>query len=266
MSLVIRELERLERRIVGAFRCVDATTRVTVDVPLQVEVADARIQRNRSGIFVILAADALPAFTDSFPTQPAAGAVSLTATIRDPSGRYLPRVASLALPRDPSPLHAANGDSLFRPIEVEMHPAGVAPLGVNWSVLRVNVTADGSGDALGGALLRVLGGGKVLARGMTDWRGEALVPVPGVPVTTWSDDENVVVITEIAAQLELVFDPAAGVRTTAANVLAARAPAVMPLVNPDVLEANRAALPNAAQSVQLAAGRSQSISFLLALP
>ena len=133
-------------------------------------------------------------------------------------------------------------------------------------MLRVSVSAATGGDALGGALLRVLNGSTVLARGMTDWRGEALVPVPGVPVTTWSDDPHAVVVTEITAQLEVVFDPATGTRTGAADVSAGRVPAVLPLVDPSVLENNSATLPNATQSVQLAAGRSQTISFPLALP
>jgi hypothetical protein len=268
MTLAITELERQEHRIVAAMRCVDATTRVSVDVPLQVDVVNARIQRNRSGLYVIVAADALASFADSFDEQPATplGSVTLTATIRDISGRYLPRLAALSLPRDPSPLNAALDSSLFKPIEIEMHPASAAPLGANWSVLRVSVSAATGGDALGGALLRVLNGSTVLARGMTDWRGEALVPVPGVPVTTWSDDPNAVVVTEIAAQLEVVFDLTAGTRTSAVDVRAGRAPAVLPLVDPTVLENNSATLPHATQSVQLAAGRSQTISFPLALP
>ncbi|MDB5274929.1 MAG: hypothetical protein JWO58_3296 [Chitinophagaceae bacterium] len=272
MTLAIIELDRQEHRIVAAMRCVDATTRVAVDVPLQVDVANARIQRNRSGLYVIVAADALANFADSFNEQPATalGSVTLTATIRDISGRYLPRVASLSLPRDPSPANAGLDSSLFKPIEIEMHPASAAPLGANWSVLRVSVSAatggDADGDLLGGALLRVLNGSTVLARGMTDWRGEALVPVPGVPVTTWSDDPHAVVVTEITAQLEVVFDPATGTRTSAADGRAGRAPAVLPLVDPSVLESNNATLPHATQSVQLAAGRSQTISFPLALP
>ncbi len=238
-------------------------------MPLQVDVANASIQRNRSGLYVIVTADALADFAAAFdaqPATPALGSVTLTASISDPSGRYLPRLASLVLPRDPSPANAALDTSLFKPIEIEMHPASAAPVGINWSVLRVSVSAATGGDALGGALLRVLNGSTVLARGMTDWRGEALVPVPGVPVTTWSDDPNAVVVTEITAQLEVVFDPAVGTRTSAADVSAGRVPAVLPLVDPDALEKNNATLPNATQSVQLAAGRSQTISFPLALP
>lgn len=268
MSLVIHELERVERRVLGAIRCVDATTQARVDAPLQVVVADANVMQNRSGLYVLSGAIALPEHAAAFDAQPGAplaGSLTLTATIRDPSARYLPRLAAIALPRDPSPLHASLAESLFKPIDIAMHPASVAPVGVNWSVLRVSVNASAGGDALGGALLRVISDGKVIARGMTDWRGEALVPVPGVPVTTWSDDEDVVVVNEISASLELVFDPATGSRTPAADVLAGRSRAAA-LVDPDQLEAQAATLPHAAQAVQLAAGRSQSISFLLALP
>jgi hypothetical protein len=105
-----------------------------------------------------------------------------------------------------------------------------------------------------------------LASGISDERGEALVIVPGVPVTTWSDAPGAVVVSEIAAQLEVVFDPASGRRVPPAEVRAGRAPQVLPLVNPDALEAQRAALPHASLAVQLAAGRSQSVSFPLALP
>jgi hypothetical protein len=86
-----------------------------------------------------------------------------------------------------------------------------------------------------------------------------------VPVTTWSDDPDVVVVTELAAQIEWRFDPDAGTRTPMAQVRAGRAPAVLPLVDPDALEAN-AALPHASRAVSLAAGSSQTLSLPLALP
>ena len=269
MTLVIRELERVESRVLGALRCVDASTRVAVDGPLQVSVPTARIRRNRSGLHVITHAPSLEAHETAFqtpPVLPAVGSVPLTATVHDPLGRYLPRTAAFALPRDPLPANAALPGSLFRPIEVAMYPASVAPIGVNWSVLRATVTDNTSGDALGGALLLVTSGADIIARGLSDWRGEALVAVPGVPVTTWSDDPDAVVVTEIAVQVQAVFDPATGTRTTAADVLAGHAPETLPLVNPDVLEAQRATLPNATLPALLASGRSQPLSFPLALP
>lgn len=272
MTLLMRELERVEHRVLGALRCVDAATRVAVDVPLQITVAGATLRRNRSGLHVVtqviepaeLAAH--EAAFDAPPATPAIGSVALVARISDPSGRYLPRLASLALPRDPLPANAATPGSLFRPIDIALFPASLAPVGVNWAVLRVSLRHDASGDALGGALLLVESSGTVLARGMSDWRGEALVGIPGVPVTTWSDAPDAVVVTEIAAQLTAVFDPARGSRVSAADVRNGRAPAVLPQVDPDALEAQRDALPNASQAVSLATGRSQSLPLALALP
>lgn len=269
MTLMIHELERTESRVLGALRCVDASTGAGIDTPLQVQVAGARIRRNRSGLYVLVQADTLALHEGAFdapPALPATGSLTFTASIEDPSGRYLPRLATFALPRDPLPANAAQAGSLFGAIEVPMFPTGVAPLGANWSVLRVSVRDSTRGDALGGALLRVRSGGEVLARGLSDWRGEALVPVPGVPVTTWSEDPEAVVVSEIAAQLDGTFDALTGTRVSAAQVQAGQAPNTLPRVDPQDLETRFALLPNATQALQLASGRSQSVSFTLALP
>jgi hypothetical protein len=265
-ALLLRELERVETRVLGAVRCVDAVTRTQIDTPLQVQVAGATVRRNRGGLYVLVRADALAAHETAFalpPAAPALGSVALPLTVHDPLGRYLPRRATLALPRDPL---AGQPDSLFTPVELALYPAAAAPTSANWSLLRASVHAEASGDALGGALLLVRADGRVLARGLTDWRGEALVPVPGVPVTTWSDDPDAVVVSELAATLQWVFDPAAGLRTPLAAVQAGRAPAAPPLVDPDGLESRAATLPNATQAVALAAGRSLTLSLVLAVP
>lgn len=269
MTLLMRELERQESRVLGALRFVDANTRVALAGPLQVEVPTARLRRNRSGLHVIVQAQALAAHEAAFlqpPALPALGSVALNASVRDPLGHYLPRLARLVLPRDPLPANAALPGSLFRPLDIAMHPSSVAPLGANWAALRVTVRDDASGDALGGALLLVFSGTDIIARGLSDWRGEALVAVPGVPVTTWSDDPDAVVISEIAVQVQAVFDPAAGTRTPVADVQAGRARAALPLVDPDRLEAQRATLPGATLPSLLAAGRSQGLALAIELP
>jgi hypothetical protein len=269
MTLVLREAERVDSRVLGALHCVDASTRAAVDTPLVVQAAGARIRRNRSGLYVIVQADALASHEAAFdapPGSPALNSVVIAATLQDRSGRYLPRRLHVALPRDAAPAHAGQADSLFRPLQVPMYPAAAAPLGANWAVLRLSLAESSSGDALGGALVIVESSGAIVARGLSDWRGEALVPVPGVPVTTWSDDPHAVVVSEVAAQVHVVYDPAAGTRTPAADVRAGRAPAVLPLADPDDLEARRGTLPMLAHGVQLAAGRPQSLSLALALP
>lgn len=270
MTLVIHELERVERRVLGALRCVDATTGAAIDQALEVEVATpeggaARLLRNRSGLYVITLAPGLEAHAAAYAQPPADAPRAYVATLRDPTGRYLPRLAGITLPRDPDPAHGDQAGSLFRPIDVPLYPSGSAPVGANWAVLRISL-AESGGDRLGGALLRASRNGTVLARGLTDWRGEALLPVSGVPVTTWSDDPDAVVVSELEVQVEAVFDPTAGRRASAAAVAAGRPPATPPVVDPDAIEAARAGLPHAAQAVAIAARREQTLSLVLALP
>jgi hypothetical protein len=269
MMRLLRERERVERRVLGALRCVDATTLALVDDPLIVEAPGARLLRNRSGVYVIRSWTRLAAHEDAFdvpPAAPALGSESLLVEVRDPNGRYLARRIAIALPRDPSPAHAGEADSLFRAVDVPMYPSASAPVGANWVELRVTVSEAASGDALGGALLRVTADTRVLARGLTDWRGEAFVPVAGVPVTTWSTEPGAVVVTEIAASLECYFDAASGTRTTAANVRAGIAPRDPPLPNPQATEDARAGLPQSTTPLLLAAGRALAVAVTLAVP
>lgn len=265
----LRELERVERRVLAALRCIDATTLAAIDDPLAVTAPDVRVGRNRSGLYVVRSWTRLAAHEDAFdqpPAEPPIGSESLPVDVRDPGGRYLSRRVVLALPRDPSPARAAEADSLFRAIDVAMYPGARAPVSANWVELRASVRETASGDALGGALLRVVADGRVLARGLTDWRGEALVPVAGVPVTTWSDDPAAVVVTEIAASLECYFDRAAGTATPSAQVRDGLGPVNPPLPDPEALEAARAGLPQTIAPVVLAAGRSLAVTISLAAP
>jgi hypothetical protein len=187
-------------------------------------------------------------------------------TLHDPSGFYLARTATIALPRDARPENSSNADSLFNPVDVELYRSAAAPLGANWVALRVALSEQASADALGGALMRVRSNGRTLARGLSDWRGEALVPVVGVPITTWSEDENAVVVTAIDATLELFFDPTAGgIRTPAVDVAAGRAPTAAPAPDPARAEANPAALQTEA-AIRLTSGQPLALSIKLDLP
>lgn len=277
----LHELERLEWRVLGALRPVDGVTGMPLRAAngtVQVEAEGARIVRNRSGLFVIHEWERLAAHSRHFeepPENPDPGSEALELVVRDLSGRYLPRIVSVALPRDPDP---EAEDSVFVPLDVPLYPSPTADLGTNWCALRVTVSrnppGDGGGnagarppaDALGGALLRVVSGGRVIARGLTDWRGESLVPVAGVPVTTWSEEEGAVVVSSIAATVEVYFDPDAGTRTSRSLVAAGRPPARLPLVNPDDLEERRAGLSSAQRSLSLAARGTPHLNLGLDLP
>lgn len=282
MSRVLRELERVEHRVLAALRFVDASTGTDVSTPLELRAldGDAVFVRNRSALRIVDSWSRLADHATSFDEAPAApptGSLNLPIAVSDPSGRYLPRRVSLALPRDPDAEEGA--DSLFRAVVVPMYPAAAAATGSNWAVLRVTLTEEGTGDALGGALLIVTRSGsggppgeeeppasaRIVARGLTDGRGEALVAVPGIPMLTFGEDDEAVVVDEVAVTVEAFFDPAAGTRTPAEELLAGRQPPV-PLVDPAVLESESESLPRAALPLAVAARRSQAVSMAIDLP
>lgn len=270
LFLGARELERIEQRVLGALRCVDATTGAPLGQALRIEApADARIRRNRSGLFVIHEWAPLAAHRIAFaepPAAPAVGSLALTVTVSDPTGQYLPRRVRVDLPRDSVAANAELPGSLFRAITVPLFPSSAARTGPNWAALSLSLRDAGSGDALGGVLVRVVSAGAVLARGLSDWRGEALVPVAGIPVTTWSAEPGDVVTTQIQVSVEAIADPASTTRTPQADVAAGRAPAPLPLVDPAAIETARAGLPQASALVNLAAGRPLHLSLAIPLP
>ena len=243
MSAVV--VERVDRRYHGALRMIDAVSGVEVRAPLAVTSAGAAFFRNRSGYYVIDRVPGLDAHRTAFAAQPAApavGSITVDFAVSDASGRYLARRASVALPRDPDPGRADAVDSLFRPHDVVLYPAPAAALATNWCVLRVSVVRETTGVALPGVLLRVVrssgGNDTVVGRGLGDARGEALVAIRGIPITTWETGPGAVVATGIAATLEAIFDPAAP-----------------EIPDPDDLEARRATLVTVTVPVVLAAGR-----------
>lgn len=265
-----RELERVERRVLGAMCCIDATTGAPLDQPLRIGApAGARIQRNRSGLFVVHEWAPLASHTSAFqsaPGAPALGSAPLTVMVSDPSGQYLSRQVRLDLPRDAASANSGLQESLFRPVMVPMYPSAASRLGPNWAALRLDLRDAVGGDALGGALVRVLSGSQVLARGLSDWRGEALVPVAGIPVTTWSAEPGDVIVSEIEVTVEAMADPVSMTRTSQADVVGGRAPLLLPLVDPAAIETARAGLPQASTVVSLAAGRPLHVSLEIPLP
>lgn len=255
--------ERTERRVLGAVRLIDANTGQAIVRPLAVAATGLTFARNGRGLYVITGAAGLEAHTAAFPAppaQPALRSLAFTLRVADPGGAYLPRLAALALPRDPDPANAGSDDSLFRPHDVALLPAPAGEVAPGWAVVRAAVQ-DGAGNPRGGALIRVLragnggaGGTALLARGLTEWRGrtagEAFVGVPGIPATTFGEeggDDAPVVVSEIDVEVEAIFDPA----------LDLSLPGAAP--DPDVLEANRAALSTATVPARLAAGRTISV-------
>jgi hypothetical protein len=179
------------------------------------------------------------------------GSASVEVTVRDPDGKYLARRTTLRLPLDPDSQHVNAPGSLFTPVDVALYPSPVASTAPGWAIVRASVAVSGSLAPLSGALIRVLRGsdGTRLALGLSDGRGEALVAIPGIPVTTWDAGAGAVLASEIDATVQAVADPVA--------------PAVP---DPDDLEARQGSLPSSSSTVKLASGRVVVATLDVALP
>src|SRR5690606_23625234 len=119
VTRLFQELERVESRILAAIRFVDASTAADLSTPLMLEVVAGRavLFRNRSGRYVVASWSELAEHEGSFDAPPAApvvGSRELQLRVSDPTGRYLPRRVTLALPRDPDAANAAEPDSLLQ--------------------------------------------------------------------------------------------------------------------------------------------------------
>jgi hypothetical protein len=240
-------LEPVDRRVLAAVRFLDALTGLRVTAPLSVRGEGVKLVRNLEGCYVLTAAPGLQDYTASFPAppaQPAVGSGAVELTVTDPARTYLPRRCTVSLPRDPDPAHADQAGSLFRPIDVSLFPSPSAPTAAGWAVVRAQVRAQGTREPLAGALIRVLRTADAarLAAGLSDSladvRGEALVGVPGIPITTWGPGAGAVLATEVDATLEAIYDPTAG-----------------PVPDPDDLETRRSQLRTSSTPVKLASGR-----------
>jgi hypothetical protein len=191
-------VESTVRRVFGAIQPVEATTDSPIPWPLQVSSAAAQLVRNRRGLYVITHVEGLEEYTTAFDTIPDLPPQPVTVTVADPHGRFFPTQLSLTLPRDPDPDNAGDPDSLFQPVIVRLYPTPNAPIFPGWALIRATVVDSGVGTSLPGVLLRVLrtsnGDTAVIGRGLTAWtgriRGEALIPLSGLPVTTWEDENG----------------------------------------------------------------------------
>ena len=247
-------VESLTRRALAALRAVDGVTGQPILSPLSVSGAGTAWVRNRRGVYVLMEMPGLELHQDALsnpPSSPSIGSLNTVVEVRDMGTTYLRRRQTLRLPRDPDPAHAGDGRSVFQPIESRMYLSPSAPISSAWAVIRATVVREGDGQGLGGALIRVLrtSDGQVLARGLSDARGEVLVAVPGIPVTTWEVSSGPVMGTEVDVQVEVVVDPAAG-----------------SVPDPDELEANRGILPNRQRAMKLASGRTEVCLVAVAIP
>lgn len=215
----LRLVESVDRRVLGAFQLVDATTRLPLILPANAEVrrvsiierqpdgtvteiqpvsaaaGTVPIRQNRRGRFVIFGAPLFDRYVSEFtePTTPALLAaprrrLRLQIDLTGLGPHHLPRTFAIDLPRA---LDRAAADSVFVPQSVELFRSPAAPCRASWAVLRVRVVRAGTGAPLPGVLIRIFRrprqpGDLAIGAGLSEWRdsrlrGEALVPVAGLP-------------------------------------------------------------------------------------
>lgn len=216
------------RRVLAGVRFVDGVTALQATGPLRVRASDVEFTASRSGVLAVRWARGFDLPAEAEADDPLAAAyvdpeVPLATTdfeveVWDPAERYVPRRFVLTLPRRVGD----EDDPIEGLLDVTMMPAPTAPIAHNWSAVRGRVV-DENGDPIVGALVLLReppleAPGAVIARGLTAplyhpsrpdaiqrSAGEFLIPVAGIPVTTWGDG-NDVFGTERSAIVQILVD------------------------------------------------------------
>lgn len=202
-----------ERRYLGGISLRDGATETPIDGPLLLSCESATFFRNRRGVYVIATGRGLEHHIDAFeaaPPDPQPASLTFNVSVEDPSGRYLPRRFALRLPR------AAPGELVVVP----MYRSPSAAVSPNWALVRGKLVSAPD-QPLPAAVVRVVrdSDGAVVARshsvpalGERDrtpisarLQGEIAVPLVGIPVSLWGDDnERSVLVDEVEMTLEVV--------------------------------------------------------------
>jgi hypothetical protein len=267
--------ESVDRRILGAFVCVDAFTRSFVANAMSVTAPRWVVKPNQSGIYVIFDGPGFDFLTTQFlPSGTWPGPTSFEVTLQDPSRGYLPRRVNVkaplevpAIPPAPagSPTNPAaiaalhDPTTVFDPQQISLYPAPSAPIGPNWAVIHASVSRAGMTpiQPLRWAVVQVTrdSDGSVLATGQADASGEALLAVIGLKVEANTSGTGPVTLSTVAVTVKAYFDPK--VLSQPANWIP----------NPDDILNNLSnpTLKSSSQSVPLGSGQELPMSFAIAI-
>lgn len=254
--------ESVDRRILGAFVCVDAITATTI-VPAIPVVADPgwTVIPNHSGVYVIFDGPGMNSLTGQFiPTGTWQPDVQFQVTLQDPNLAYLPRRASLSVPFavPANPAVPTTPTDVFIPQQITVYPSPSAAVGPNWAVIRASVTQSGTTTTtpLPWAYLRVVqsSNNQVLASGLTYTNGEALLAVIGLTVQPTTSGTGPVTTSVTPATVTAYFDP----------TILSQPSGWIP--NPDNISTNLSNLKSSGpQTVQLSSGEEFPMSFQISL-
>ncbi len=253
-------IENVDRRVLGAFVCVDAITGNSVIPAIPVTASQWTVTPNRSGIYVIFDGPNFDALTDEFiPSGTWPAPVSFEVSLQDPSLRYLPRRANvqapLAVPNYPPVPTPPTG--VFAPQQVAVYPSPAGVIGSNWASIHASVTLAGTNPPQGlpWAVLQVVqtSNNAVLATSQTDLNGEALLAVVGLTVQANTGGSGPVTTSTVAATVIAYFDPSVLSQPTGW------------IPNPDDIlnDLTNPALKSSSQAVELSSGQEMAMSFAI---
>lgn len=243
--------DRADRRILAAVRFMDRASGAPITDRLTLSAEGCKWWQNRSGLWVMAAAPALSGHTRTFesaPGAPAAGSVVVPCTVSDPRLRWLPRSFRVAVPRGAV-------DIIRAPLDIYLPPSPAAPVRTTWGAVRVSVRSN-AGQPIEGALIRVSRTGNEQL-GLTDSRGEALVPLPGIPLFTTGAGSSAALQSRSNHKLYVVVDPTVTDHITGLRSVPA---------DPEGLWSGRSRCVSTSRSFTLAAGESRSFDVSLNLP
>jgi hypothetical protein len=255
----------LDSRILGAIRFADALTGTTVQSPLSLELGELHAVRNRSGVYVVRRAPGMDALSKSFDLTgaPAITPVAFPIKVSDPQHFYMPRTASVTLPRSTS-VPATDSASIFQPQQIMLYPAPAATGRSTWASVFVTVSAQSDANKkLAFVLIQAqqVSDSSVLASSFTDFRGEGQLSlaVPGIRANTGGGAGVVAVGTDV--NIVAIYDPAMPLLDSSG-----KATGFVP--DPDDLlrRAGDASMKRAAPArVTVQAGQTKSIAITIAL-
>lgn len=201
-------LENVDRRVLGAIRCVDAVTKAPILDSLVVQSDQLDLRRNASQVWVIFDAPGMHNLTTQFDlttTWPAGSAFEIS--IRSINQRYLPRRANVNVPGklkakdDPGPAMA--------PQDIVLYPSPTAGALPNWAQVRVWVGKNNTTEGLPWAVVRVThnSDNTLLATGVSNSNGDALLSIPGLGISASTNGGAAVSEPTIDATVAAFWDP-----------------------------------------------------------
>jgi hypothetical protein len=194
-------LESVDRRVLGGFAFVDSITSASIAAPLSVVSQVLKIKGNRSGVYAVFDGPGFRSLTTQFiPTGTWPPTQDFEITVSDPGGHYLARRVKIKAPQE---LVGA-----FAPTKLTLYPSAKATVDLNWAVVRASVTSS-AGAGLPWSVVRVIlkSDNSVLATGMSDDRGEALLAVAGRGYQVSDKTTDPVTETSEAVTIQAWFDP-----------------------------------------------------------